>query len=309
MRLTLRQLQIFVAIAEAGSTSAASDVIALSQSATSAALSELEKLLRLRLFDRVGKRLLINDAGRALLPRARSVLDVASGIERDFGVDSASPSGSGMLPPTNLRLAASTTIGNYLLPMLVARFRQTSPHARFDVTIGNSREASALVGKLEVDMGLIEGPCHEPDVRVEKWIDDDLAMVCSPSHPFAGRKLTVEELGQVPWLLREAGSGTREAVENALLPHLQRLPEPLQFGSTEAIKHAAVEGLGLTCLSMLAVRELISLGRLQELHTTLPRLTRPLYLIYHEQKRFSASLEQFIEHCKALRVNESARPA
>jgi DNA-binding transcriptional LysR family regulator len=246
MRLTLRQLLIFTAVAESCSTSAASDRISLSQSATSSALNELEKLLRLQLFDRVGKRLLINDNGRALLPRARVLLDVASGIEREFGVGVGEPPGA--LPPTCLRLAASTTIGNYLLPALIASFRQSSPNARFEVRIGNTREASSLVGKLEVDMGLVEGPCHEPDVSAEPWMEDQLVIVCAPKHPLlrehGQERLSMKVLGQASWLLREPGSGTREAVEDALLPTLHRLPEPMQFGSTEAIKHAAVAGLG-----------------------------------------------------------------
>ena len=305
MKLTLRQLLIFTAIAETGSTSGASKRISLSQSATSAALNELEKLFRQRLFDRVGKRLLINDNGRALLPRARALLDVASGIEREFGV--AEESAPGFAPPVNLHVAASTTVGNYLLPSLIASFRQTSPNARIDVQIGNTREASALVGKLAVDMGLIEGPCHEPDVRAEPWIEDELAVVASPGHPLmlehAGQKLNLRALREAPWLLREPGSGTREAVEHALLPELHQLYEPMQFGSTEAIKHAAVAGLGVTCLSLYAVGDLITLGRLRVLQTTLPRLTRRFYLIYHQQKQFSAGLERFIEHCRGVKAS------
>jgi DNA-binding transcriptional LysR family regulator len=170
------------------------------------------------------------------------------------------------------------------------------------VQIGNTRAVSALVERLEVDMGLIEGPCHEPDVRAEPWIEDELVIVAAPGHRLLRQprrqRLSLRQLGQAAWLLREPGSGTREAVEQALLPHLHQLREPLQFGSTEAIKQAAVEGLGLTCLSFAAVSDLITLGRLQVLETALPRLARRFYLIYHIQKQFSASLERFIRHCR-----------
>ncbi len=301
MHLTLRQLFIFAAIAETGSTAAAAARIPLSQSATSAALSELEKLFRQPLFDRVGKRLLINDSGRALLPRARALLDVAEGIEREFVLpEGAAP---GTQPPTSLRLAASTTIGNYLLPGLIASFQQVSPNARVGLQIGNTREVSEMVTRLEVDMGLIEGPSHEPELRQEPWLEDELAVVAAPHHPLVlergGRPLDLESLRHAPWLLREPGSGTREAVESALLPHLHQLHEPVQLGSTEAIKHAAVAGLGLTCLSFYATRDLITLGRLKVVETTLPRLSRRFYLIYHEQKQFSSGLARFIEHCRA----------
>src|SRR3954470_18270097 len=117
MRITLRQLSIFKAVADAGTTAAAALQVALSQSATSAALNELESVLGARLFDRIGTRLVLNDTGRGLLPQARAVLDGAAGIERDFGIavdarDAAAPS--------LLRVGASTTIGNYLLPTLIA---------------------------------------------------------------------------------------------------------------------------------------------------------------------------------------------
>src|SRR3984885_8204581 len=119
MRPTLRPLRIFQAIGWSGSTTAAADTVALSQSATSAALNELERVLETRLFDRVGKRLILNDTGRGLLPAALAVLDGARSIEatRAFGSQA---------PPMDLRLFASTTIGNYILPRMIARFAQLS---------------------------------------------------------------------------------------------------------------------------------------------------------------------------------------
>ena len=304
MHLTLRQLLIFTAVADTGSTTAASARVALSQSATSAALNELEKVLGARLFDRVGKRLIINDNGRTLLPQARAVMDGASGIEREFGVGVREPQGA--KPPINLRVAASTTIGNYLLPALIAGFRRSHPDARIEAQIHNTRHASAAVARFEVDMGLIEGPSHEPDVNAEAWIEDELVILCAPQHPLAlehpGERVTRQALQQASWLLREPGSGTREAVEQALLSHLQQLREDIQVGSTEAIKQAVAEGLGLTCLSLAAVRDSITLGRLRVLDTTLPRLVRPLYLIYHQRKQLSAGLERFIAHCRSAAI-------
>jgi len=297
MRLTLRQLLIFAAVAETGSTTAAGTRVALSQSATSAALNELEKVLGARLFDRVGKRLLLNDNGRTLLPQARAALDVASGIESAFSVGTL----AGTVPPINLRIAASTTIGNYLLPDLIASFRQTYPQARFEVQIHNTLHASAAVGRFEVDLGFIEGPAHEPNVHAEAWMEDELAILCAPEHPLAREpeRIKLKALRQATWLLREAGSGTREAVEQALRPHLVQLSEDVQVGSTEAIKHAVAAGLGLTCLSLTATRDVIALGKLKVLDTTLPRLVRTLYLIHHRHKQLSTGLTRFMEHCRA----------
>ena len=301
MRLTLRQLLIFVATADAGSTTAAGQRVALSQSATSGALNELEALLGAQLFDRIGKRLVLNDNGRALLPQARALLDAAQNIENQFGV--GMPDAQSRPLATRLRIGASTTIGNYLLPELVAGYLHAFPAGRIDVQIGNTREVAASVARLEVDLGLIEGPCREPELRVLAWREDELAILCAPGHPLvresASVRVTLKALRQAHWLLREPGSGTRDAVEHVLLPHLHQLKTEMQLGSTEAIKQAAAQGLGLACLPLCAVQDLVLLGRLVALDTTLPRLTRRLYLVHHRQKRFSAGLDRLVAHLQA----------
>jgi DNA-binding transcriptional LysR family regulator len=294
MRLTLRQLQIFMAVADTGSTTAAGQHVALSQSAISAALNELESLLGARLFDRIGKRLALNDTGRALLPQARALLDGAQGIESRFRIGAAD---AGRMA-TFLRIGASTTIGNYLLPALVARHLQASPATGIDVIIRNTSDVAAAVARLEVDLGLIEGPCHERELLVRPWREDQLVIVCAPSHTLVREdplaRIGIKALRSQRWLVREPGSGTREAVEHAVLPHLHHWIEPMQLGSTEAIKQAAAAGLGLTCLSLCAVQDLLTLRRLVLVNTTLPRLARHLYLIHHRQKQFSVGLERFV---------------
>ncbi|MDB6001552.1 MAG: LysR family transcriptional regulator [Rhizobacter sp.] len=225
MRLTLRQLRVFVAVADAGTTTSAGEALGLSQSATSGALNELETMLGARFFDRIGKRLLLNDNGRALLSQSRALLDAAASIERQFRAQDPAEAGADV--PTQLRVGASTTIGNYLLPTLVASYRRAWPRTGITVQIGNTQEVAAAVARFEVDLGLIEGPCHEPELRVRPWLEDELVIVCAPTHPLmrevtAGR-VSLKLLRQAQWLLREPGSGTREAVEQALLPHLHAL--------------------------------------------------------------------------------------
>ena len=292
MRLTLRQLQIFLAVADHGSTMAAADAVALSQSAASAALKELEGLLGIHLFDRVGKRLILNDNGRMLLPQARQMLDAAATIETQFHQPDAGDA-------VGLRIAASTTIGIYLLPHMLAHFVQQSASVP-QVTIANTRAVAAAVAAFDVDVGLIEGPCHEPELRAEPWLTDELVVVCAPHHPLAGRdgKVPLADLRQAGWLLREVGSGTREAVEHALLPHLHMLHSAGEFSNAEAIKHAAAAGLGLACLSQLVVADLVEAGRLVALRTTLPRLQRHFYLVHRRNKMLSARLEFFMQFCR-----------
>ncbi len=296
MRISLRQLQIFRAVAEAGSTTGAADLVPMSQSAASAALNELEGLLQANLFDRVGKRLLLNDNGRLLLPQARQMLDAAAMIERQFGALGES-SGAG------LQIGASTTIGIYVLPAILAAISASrTTLLRPRVTIANTADIAIGVENFDIDLGLVEGPCHQPDLEVEPWIKDELLIVAAPNHPIlagkAKRRISVQALRDSGWLLREPGSGTREAVEHALVPHLHTLPAAGEFSNAEAIKHAAAEGLGLACLSRLVVRDFIDMGRLVQLHSALPPLSRHFYLIHHRHKMLSARLTHFLQFCR-----------
>jgi DNA-binding transcriptional LysR family regulator len=301
VRLTLRQLQIYRAVALSGGTTAAAESLALSQSATSAALNELERTLETRLFDRVGKRLILNDTGRSLLPAALAVLDGAKSIEatRAFGE----------ALPMDLRLFASTTIGNYILPRMLARFAQQLPIARLQLSIGNTLDVIGAVQEFAADLGLIEGPCHASDVHVIDLWEDELVIVAAPTHPLAHaamrQKLTAELLNDAQWLLREPGSGTREAVEHALLPHLRQIRSHMTLGSSEAIKYCAAAGLGLCCLSRHVVQDLVAAKQLTVLPTRLPRLTRRLALIYPETKVLSNSLRRFVDYCERYDGTES----
>ena len=295
MHLTLRQLRIFEIVAQSGTTAAAALSLSLSQSATSAAINEPERLLGLQLFDRVGKRLKINDNGLTLIPMARSLLDGAESIER-WALDRESQLGT-------LRLGASTTIGNYLLPGLLADFRDgIAEHARqnwrIQVTIANTADIAARVTAFELDLGLIEGPCHEPELTVLPWREDELVVVAAATDPIVpktrSRRVSLNALRAATWLLREPGSGTREIVDQLLIPHLHHLRSGIAFGNSEAIKRAAASGLGNTCLPRCVVDDLLQLGGLVCLKTPLPRLTRQLHIIVHTRKRHTRGMEQLL---------------
>ncbi len=292
MRLSIRQLEVFLAVAGTSKTSAAGEAVSLSQSAASAALNELERALDTRLFDRVGKRLVLNDSGRALLPKARSVVDGAAAIER------GARSGLGDTG-FELVIGASTTVGDRVMPPLVASFLRVRPHARVQLHIGNTREIAEAVAAFGLDAGFIEGPAHDPRLTVVPWTGDELVVVAAPYHPLARRRarVSITELGEAEWLLREPGSGTREAVEHVLMPHLPHLRSRVQMGSAEAIKLAAAEGLGVACLSQRAIADFVAARRLVVLRTTLPVLRRAFSLVYHEQKLVSKNLQTFITHC------------
>ncbi len=288
MHLTLRQWQVFVSIADAGTTAAAGAQLALSQSATSAALNELESQLASPLFDRIGRRLVLNAQGRALLDPARALLVAATEMERVAGVGRTNAS----TLPLLLRLGASSTIGNYLLPARVAVLLSSNPQAQVDLRIGNSADVVAAVQRLDVDLGLIEGPCHESGLQVLPWQRDELIIVAAAGTTPA--RMDLAALAQARWLLREPGSGTREAVEQALLPHLHHFARSMQLGSTEAIKQAAAAGLGLACLSRHAVVDLIALGTLAVVQTPVPPMSRQLWVVRHPGKRVPPPLHALL---------------
>ncbi|HEX4508879.1 MAG TPA: LysR substrate-binding domain-containing protein, partial [Burkholderiaceae bacterium] len=177
LRLTLRQLEVFVATARSGSTRAAAGRVARSQSAASAALAELEATLGALLFDRVGRRLVLNENGRALLVHAVGIVEQAHAAQTLFAMPHAAP----------LRIAASFTIGEYLLPRLVSDWRATHPEAHVRLDIANTSDVLDAVGAFDVDLGFIEGARTHPGFVVQRWRDDELTVVAAPGHPLAPR--------------------------------------------------------------------------------------------------------------------------
>jgi len=303
LRLTLRQLQIFRVVAETGSTAAAAGTISLSQSATSAAINELEHLLELQLFDRVGKRLQLNDNGRALLPHALALLDGAGWIER-WALERESQIGT-------LRIGASTTIGNYLLPAILAGFRDSLPETarqswHVQVAIANTAHITGQVAAFELDLGLIEGPCHQPELTVQPWLEDELVVVAAAHDPIVPRghkrPVSLEALSKATWLLREPGSGTHEIINQLLIPYLHRLRPGIEFGNPEAIKRAVASGLGITCLSRCVVADLLESGALVAPPTELPHLTRRFYLVMHERKKRTRGLDLLMRYLEGVRA-------
>jgi DNA-binding transcriptional LysR family regulator len=297
LRLNLRQLEVFVATARAGSTRGAAGRIARSQSAASAALSELEGTLGGQLFDRVGRRLILNENGRALLPRARALLDQAAELEALFSGEHAAP----------LHVAASFTIGEYLLPELVASWTREQPHSRIRLRIANTSEVIAAVAGFDVDVGFIEGLQTHPDLEVRPWLRDELVIVAAPQHALAGRVVTPRQLSASTWILREHGSGTRQATDTWLLEHLDRQQVGYELGSTEAIKRLVAAGAGLGCLSRHAVAQALEAGWLIELRTRLPSAERGLAVAVHRDKTQGRATQAFIAHCMA--AHQSSPPA
>jgi DNA-binding transcriptional LysR family regulator len=287
LRLNLRQLEVFVATARGGSTRAAAERVARSQSAASTALAELESALGALLFDRVGRRLLLNENGRALLPRAASMLDEAAEVQQLFSGEHRAP----------LRVGASLTIGECILPDLVGAWKARHPKSPVRLAIGNTSDVIASVATFDVDVGFIEGSQTHPDLVVRSWMKDELVIVASPGHTLAGRIATPRLLRDAEWALRESGSGTREAADRWLVEHLGHANVAYELGSPETIKRLVATGSALGFLSRHAVAQALAQGTLVELKTRLPTAARRLAIVLHRDKRLGAGAEDFVRDC------------
>jgi DNA-binding transcriptional LysR family regulator len=292
MKYSLRQLEIFVAVSKTEIVSRAAEALSLSQSATSTALSELERQFDLQLFDRVGKSLRINETGRQLLPRAVELLDRAHEIEALL----QGHAGFGYM-----KIGATLTVGNYLATLLVARFLQEHPESRILLQVHNTSTIVQQIVNHELDLGLIEGDTHHPDIEVQPWIADELVVFSAPDHPLAkASSVSIEQLLKEPWILREKGSGTRETFDRALHNNHSKLNIRLELEHTEAIKRAVESGLGIGCISRLALKDAFSRGSLVPLATPDLNLGRYFYFLWHKQKYQTTGMREFITLCKKM---------
>ncbi|MDE2614577.1 MAG: LysR family transcriptional regulator, partial [Burkholderiales bacterium] len=230
--------------------------------------------------------------GRALLPKAAALLDRALELEHLFSRGGSAP----------LHLAASLTIGEYLLPALLARWKLAHPAQPVQLMIGNTREVIEAVAALDADVGFIEGTQTHPRLVVRPWLSDELVVFAAADHPLAGRPVALRELRAAGWALREPGSGTREAAEAWLLERVGSLEVEFELSSPEAIKRLVAAGAALGCLAREVVAQELARGTLVELRTTLPRAVRRLSMVLHRDKHIGRDTAEFIRHCSQLRT-------
>ncbi|MBL8398280.1 MAG: LysR family transcriptional regulator [Candidatus Accumulibacter sp.] len=292
MRFTLRQLSVFVAVARQASVSRAGEEQALSQSATSTALAEFERLYDTQLFDRFGKTLRLNEFGQSLLPQAVELIERAQVLESAL---------QGQAGYGRLRLGATLTIGNYLATLIVADFLKRHPESTVELKVDNTTTIVDRVARHELDLGLIEGSCRHPELVLERWVADELVVFCAPNHPLAVRRLaTADELAEEQWIVRETGSGTRETFDQALRHTPWRPRIRLELEHTEAIKRAVEFGLGIGCISRLALREAFRRGSLVPVDTPTLDLRRNFHFLWHSRKFHTAGMREFISLCRTL---------
>lgn len=290
MKYTLRQLQVFLATARHENVSRAAEALAMSQSAASGSLKELEQQFDVQLFDRLGKRLQLSELGRQLRPQAEKLLAQAQAFEDALG--GAEGAGS-------LRIGATLTIGNYLAVPMIAAFRARFPQADVSLQVANTQTIARQVADFELDLGMIEGELNHPQLETLHWREDELQVFAAPGHPLAGRaRVADRQLLQQQWIVREQGSGTRQTFDRAMHGILADLNISMELQHTEAIKRAVEAGLGVGCLSKISLQEAFERGSLVPLNVPHRDFTRQLNLIMHRDKFHATALEQWLVMCR-----------
>lgn len=289
MHYTLRQLQVFLAVAHFENVTKAAHNLSMSQSACSGALKDLETQYDIQLFDRVGKRLQTNELGRRLRPKAEALLAMAQELEHD--VKRHKEVGQ-------IKLGATLTIGNYLAVELITEFMQSTAGAGVSLEVANTQSIAEKLLNFDIDIGMIEGEYHHPDLDIIPWQEDELVCFCAPGHPLAQREqLTDTDLSSARWILREPGSGTRQAFERTMRGLLPNMHILLELQHTEAIKRAVESGLGISCLSRISVKDAFARGSLVELRVPQRDFQRMFYAVLHHHKYRSAGILRWLELC------------
>ncbi|WP_440964551.1 LysR substrate-binding domain-containing protein [Massilia sp. GER05] len=286
--MTLDQLRIFVAVAERQHLTQAANVLALTPSAVSASLRALEERYGTPLFDRVGRRIEVNAAGRIFLEEARATLARAAGAERVL-VELAG------LARGVLALQASQTIASYWLPPLLVRFRETHPQIDVRLDVGNTQSVADAVREGAADLGLVEGGIDDAALVAERIGQDRMAIVVAPGHPWVRkRRLAAADLQAARWIMREPGSGTRSALEEMLAAQgvdLAALQVALTLPSNEAVRAAVMSAGFVAVLSELVAAPYIAAGLLAKVRVDLP--PRDFFLLRHRERYRSRAAQAF----------------
>lgn len=288
--MTFEQLRIFIAVAEREHLTRAAEALRLTPSAVSSAIRALEDRYGTMLFNRIGRRIEMTDAGRIFLEEARAVLARAHAAELTLAE-------LGGLKRGTLRIQASQTIASYWLPPFLARFHATYPAVAISLTVGNTQSVAHATVEGDADMGFVEGEVDDPSLSARPVGEDRLVAIVSASHPWAdGRALELHDIAQADWIMREYGSGTRSAFESAIRAHglnPSALKIALELPSNEAVLSAVQSGAYAAVLSELAAAPHLATGRLTKANFSLPQ--RRFLLLSHKERYRSRAFHSLVE--------------
>jgi len=285
--MTIRHLKVFVSVCENKSITRAAEKLYMTQPAVSKIIKELEDYYGIKLFDRISRRLYLTEGGKNFLGYSIHVVSLFDEMEKGirnwdtFGI---------------LRIGASITIGTHLLPGYVSQFQKEHPQIRVQVVIENSEDLEKRILKNDVDFAFIEGTIHNPQLRFQRIMDDELILICGPHHALSKTKqLTIGQLPDYDFILREKGSGTRELFDSTLLVHDIAIKPIWESVSTQAIVKAVGADLGLSVLPYRLVKSDLEAGLIKHIKIKNVSFKRQFYITYHKNKYLTDSAKEFID--------------
>ncbi|MGJ7045842.1 selenium metabolism-associated LysR family transcriptional regulator [Thermoanaerobacterium thermosulfurigenes] len=287
--MNFRELNIFLSVCEYGSMSEAAKHLYMTQPAISQAISELEEEYNVKLFDRIGKKLVLTHAGEILRDYGKKINLLL--FETKNTLQDISDSRSG-----KLKLGASRTYGTYLLPKMIGNFLKLYTNVELPFCINNTAEIVNMILNSEIDLGIVEGPIHSDSIESRHLLDDELYLICSKKHHWTKKKIIqMDDLSKADFIMREAGSGTREVFENTMKSNNIEYNIKLELNSIEAIKKAVEANLGVSVISKLALNEELKSSKLIKIEIEGIKFTRKFNIIYHKDKYLSELHKKFID--------------
>ena len=286
MHITLRQLQIFLAVAKTENLSTAALDLAMSKSAASQSLADLEAQLEVDLFERLRGRLLLSAEGRRLVPHAEELLERTRDMEGLFNDASRG----------QLRLATTLSVGNFLAVDLLADFRLRSGWMP-SVTMGNTEEVARNLLDFSIDLGLIEGPVTEAELVTEPWMSDEMVVIAPKTHPLAGRSVGWDTLSKENWILREKGSSTRNFFNTQIGQYLKTKNIIAEVNSFKIIVSMLMRGMGISYMSSRVLDDPFY-GRCITRIDCPRSFKRQLSFCLHRKKYLSGDLRAFMAFCR-----------
>ncbi len=291
MKLTLRQMQIFLNVVASGHLTNVAKDMNLSQSAISMSIKELENILGRPVFDRINKKLVLNEVGRAFYKEIDPIYKKLSDIEYEF----KNSENKGMI-----RVGASTTIVDYLMPSIICSYMSSYPDVKITLKEGNTKEITAMIKEGSIDVGFVEGFVSGSDIIKEKIGVDELVVVTADIN--LCKSCYIDELAEKRWVLREEGSGTREVFLDYIKEKVDNLNVFFELGHTESIKSILMNRECLTCISKISVENEIKEGKLHKVDVKNFDCKRDFLMIYHKDKYHSTLFEKFLFFSKKLMV-------
>ena len=287
--MTIRHLQIFVAVADCGKMSAAAERLHISQPSVSQAVRELESYYNIKLFERLSQRIYITETGKKLLPYARHIIDSFETME---GFINDTSSGN------VIRVGGSVSVGTRLLPPMIKSLENEVPDVDVCVIVDNTAAIEGKIQRSELDIAVVEGIVRSDELVKKDIYDDELVLVVGPEHElFNHPGIKLKELTKHALISRESGSVERNQFEQFLLEHDIKMKNKWSCSNTETIKKAVLNGEGIAILSRMVIEKEIAAGEVRVLNVENTRMKRKIKLIYHKNKYISQSMKQFIDIC------------